>query len=101
MLPTVADERMQLLSSSETLQPAEEDDRVSSFERFLPTQDKLKSYQAFITDQNTCKTGYCLMLDYTKISDDFLESCPQVFNYIEQVFFLIQNIYYYKFITKY
>lgn len=55
------------------------------FDRFKPSVDNLASYQKYVTSLGSDKAGYCLMLDYAKITSEFLETCPQVFNYIEQV----------------
>lgn len=74
----------ELQCSSGTL-PMNEDDKVITFDRFMPSTDKLKSFQEYLTSLGTKNTGYCLMLDFSKITPEFLATIPQVFNYIEQV----------------
>ena len=56
-----------------------------TFDRFTPTLGNLKLYSDCLTKLSTTTTGYCLMLDYNKITDEWLTLTPKVFNYIEEV----------------
>lgn len=62
-----------------------DNDNVLSYERFTPKAEQLRLYQAVLTKAGTATAGYILMLDYTKVTDEWLRSSPQVLNYFEQV----------------
>lgn len=63
----------------------EQEVEAPKFDRFIPKSEQLKLYQEMLTKVGTVKTGYILMLDYTKVNDEWLKSSPKVYNYIQEV----------------
>ena len=60
-------------------------DKFMNFERFSPSTEDLKMLQDALKNSGTVSRGYVLMLDYSQITPEWLNSSPDVFNYIEQV----------------
>lgn len=58
---------------------------LSVYERFTQSLEKIQAYADFLKNVGTKTTGYCIMLNYSAITESWLNSKPKVFNYIEKV----------------